>query len=1704
MIAILSLAIFFLSIPLQYVSAQIGVEIRGNAGIKPDGETEKEERKDDDMYQRAGLPTDPEIQTFLQRAQDYSESEQYDTAVRLLQKVLEEGDQAMVKTGRRVYQPASETAQGMLIELPEEGLETYRILADANAAALLDAPGARRNSGALHQIVRQYFLSSLGDEAAYRLACLYINRHQFSQARRLLNDILEYHVDLPAPREEILLRLTVASAQLGDYEGAKKVWAELSAGFGSLPSETLKQIEAEIERAKKSAVATSTGGDWPMAYGSSSRNGVTFSPELTSEKKENVALVSVWEQDMESDRREDVAETAGQTELLTQMWIENNYQPVDQMAIVADRIWASSPDGIRCIAKKTGRKIWSTGGKAPFQNPNQKNRRIIIHHRVRRYNFQESAYFKDRTGDRISVFGGLVFRTEGNWKTAPTRRRVRQGNRITYITERTGSYLSAYNAETGKLKWAVGGGKTEDKNILSGCRFMNAPVPCGTNALVAIEKNDGLYLAALHPKTGRISWQQFLCAYASSPVPPKKPVGVAVDSGEVYVATGKGVVFALDGVDGHIHWASTYQSNPLQWAPARLSQLRGQKKEPDGWSENAIFPTGKNLLTLPGDAPTILCLDRSSGELRYKKARNNAEYPLGLVQNNLIVAGDTFIRAHEVRTGSVVWEQQIEPPTGRGILTRNFAFLPQDGSIRVLSVKSGQKISKIHVGLSRDLPLGNLYSDGNRIYCAGLSRAFALSTGARLLAELNQNVKKQHSAAAYLARGRFYSKTARYAQAVRDLRNARNLALEDPRQVRFNQLVDALAKIQEEKNQLRSKLAWFADSFNRAALGPDYTKLKGEAEIKDSALRMSDGQQLLVKLNKLIPGNFSVEIDGWQLDRPCDLSFKLDITSPQKTVKALYAQFGANWNVRNILQFDGNQVCVTNDYLIEKGKRHQLKLVRFGQQLTMYVDGRRILQHEGNLPPAAESKTTLYLYGFGGEHFFDNLTIKRLDASGNPLIKGNEAAPTEREKQLKEELVKLQKQEGQTEQAIAQLREQGYANFDAIRVPLFESLLKLAGESLEHAPSILKEARTLAQSLEEMNALQMAGARVAMARGDLETAATSYSQIIESAGKTLIRIDQNNPGHRVTASLWAQMKLGKLEQSGKESLQNVIRQAAREHLNRVQAREDVSFETFYRIMHAYPGTPSGIRAGLLAAETAENAGKICEAELILLQMQNFADKKALAKSQRVLAKFYERQGWNRQAYRTWQTLQENTADLSLDTGQETRNVGEYCKLAMERLREKAGARGGTRFKTMPDPPYRLLWKAPIQGYIVRQRIQSDILSDFLDSHIILMDYQKRKLVCKEVKTGETRWQRDFQNTNRFARRGHMIIETHPHTRAISLINGQVIWEKDVGGTGINRSRARVSVGRSNVVVADNAGGLGGYALHGIDTVTGEVRWRRQLARQSRPNILILSGYVVDLSYDPHTRNHTNARVYDASSGKLFNSKFPRPRGRQFWSTNGVICQEGNEYVLREFPDGNKTWKLPIKNANRSYVRGITNSSAGLFMKPGGYALIDPVEKEIRWRIETDGSKNLYATSAVYDPRRDEILVIKRIGKGKNWSYSISGTDPQTGKPRDQITLEKHMRLYNRGSLPVNDRFMAVMESVRKKQKNQTRIVNRRYRIVRRKDGQVLPGVRLPHLKDLSDREKRYHFQLHVVGNSLVFTGSGKVLVYEHDSKKELK
>ena len=60
--------------------------------------------------------------------------------------------------------------------------------------------GHESSEEALAIVVRRYFLSSVGDDAAYKLGCYALDRHDFVGASRLFTKILERHPDPSMPR----------------------------------------------------------------------------------------------------------------------------------------------------------------------------------------------------------------------------------------------------------------------------------------------------------------------------------------------------------------------------------------------------------------------------------------------------------------------------------------------------------------------------------------------------------------------------------------------------------------------------------------------------------------------------------------------------------------------------------------------------------------------------------------------------------------------------------------------------------------------------------------------------------------------------------------------------------------------------------------------------------------------------------------------------------------------------------------------------------------------------------------------------------------------------------------------------------------------------------------------------------------------------------------------------------------------------------------------------------------------------------------------------------------------------------------------------------------------------------------------------------------------------------------------------------------
>src|SRR4051812_25754312 len=223
----------------------------------------------------AALKTDPEQQRLLKRAEQCVADGRLDLAAVLWQKVLDEaGDTLMTRDGKK-YTSLAEEVERMLSTVDPLALKTYRIAADGEAQAVLARGTPDKEEEALAIVVRRYFLSSIGDDAAYKLGCYALDRHDFVGASRLFTKILERHPDPSMPKTEILLRLAVASSHVGDVDTAKRALEAIPLIPGPKPTgDVIDLVDLDARDAAKTAVAVAAASqNWHMALGNPSRSG---------------------------------------------------------------------------------------------------------------------------------------------------------------------------------------------------------------------------------------------------------------------------------------------------------------------------------------------------------------------------------------------------------------------------------------------------------------------------------------------------------------------------------------------------------------------------------------------------------------------------------------------------------------------------------------------------------------------------------------------------------------------------------------------------------------------------------------------------------------------------------------------------------------------------------------------------------------------------------------------------------------------------------------------------------------------------------------------------------------------------------------------------------------------------------------------------------------------------------------------------------------------------------------------------------------------------------------------------------------------------------------------------------------------------------------------------------------------------------------
>lgn len=748
----------------------------------------------------ASLKTDPDLEAILEKAKRYVADENYSVAAQLWQAVLEKCGDTLYSQDDITYYSMIDQVEGTLASLPAEALRVYRVTADAEAKQILARAGNPFDATALGQVVRRYFLSSLGDEAALQLASLLMDRHDFVGALRLLEKVRERHPDPSVPPHEVQARLALCHLLVGEYEVGVQLAQELAASerggdlarsLTPLLTRSAEELASEFQLTSSNSyrsfrvqpnvpddfLAGNLYGGWQL-YHDLSADGVVRYPDVRGN------VITPTEGEIDS-----VADSVSQEErALTGAWEQYQWRPSPAVLIDGEQVYFKTIANLMslptALAKgPSWRSVWlnqfefddltrameqirnSYGNQPGFDRPRDGTRLPGA--------LREIQHFGDLIPWQMTKIGNAIYALEGknydindNPQADLARRRGFQYN--TALRRTRSNVLVAYEADTGRVLWTLPKNSTlnfrsptdrreaapaandradnpgatpssAEEPWLTAGGFMGPPLAYNKLLLVPVNIGGATYVYCLDPaQQGKTVWRTYLCDEPETGAPPWAPITLTLDGTDLFAASGMGVLFVLDPANGVIRFAQRYRRDgtPNQalanigWQMSRLDF--------DGWEEDLIVPYGRQMICFCSDSQQIFAIDRSTAERIWETDINplgyRVDYLIG-VQNDVLYAGGrhTIIAFDLQGEGRMLWggEQLFDGGTsmGRAMLCQNGLYVPVNDTILRFDISKPQEAPRLdriaHVNLGNHGPVGNLYSDGQRIWIQGLNRLIA-------------------------------------------------------------------------------------------------------------------------------------------------------------------------------------------------------------------------------------------------------------------------------------------------------------------------------------------------------------------------------------------------------------------------------------------------------------------------------------------------------------------------------------------------------------------------------------------------------------------------------------------------------------------------------------------------------------------------------------------------------------------------------------------------------------------------------------------------------------------------------------------------------------------------------------------------------------------------------------------------------------------
>ncbi len=648
------------------------------------------------------------IQNLFDRADEGIARSDWKFAIDSLQRIIDnpEGSLTLREDATKeneVYESARQRAIKRLAALPAEGISAYRLLYDGRAKGIFERAVSARDSAALRSIVQRYPLTAHADDAAELLASWALDEGRAAEAAALLEGIAVTHSDTDLPAERLHGKLAAAYARMGRIDDANAEVAKITATAGSSESTWSKELVAGIVAYENELGDERTvGNDWPMAGGSPHRNNAmaAVAPALNREApwsyEQQTVEYSYWARKAEGEE------------------VDSLPLPAAQMVAANGTIFIRTGKGCAALDAEDLSLIWD----APMPEETAVVRASLRREMgriIRDKGELPGRATDDEVGGSLAVAHGLVFTIEnhGNSGNASGLGEAvmlpRFGFGMQNVPLRS-TRLVARDMVGGELKWSRGR-SAEATDPLSLVDFRGMPIPVGPELWVPFTSQNDLMIGVLDPRDGVLKQSIALCSVGNPLASTDRTLYLTHTEGMVYLASGHGVVFALDAADMTPVWASanieTHRSGPR----------RVVAEADDGMPRLSSAPVvaGGLLLVAPPDRTELFAFDRITGEIRWTLSLDADSYIVGARKDRFWLGGRE-LTCHQAIDRKVLWRKKLtEPATGRAILAGDRLFVPTLVGVTTLEAASGETLAAQPLPYPAT-PLGQLLSLNHSMY----------------------------------------------------------------------------------------------------------------------------------------------------------------------------------------------------------------------------------------------------------------------------------------------------------------------------------------------------------------------------------------------------------------------------------------------------------------------------------------------------------------------------------------------------------------------------------------------------------------------------------------------------------------------------------------------------------------------------------------------------------------------------------------------------------------------------------------------------------------------------------------------------------------------------------------------------------------------------------------------------------------------------